>query len=323
MSVYKKNIILLVILMACFMLTIAYGYGFRNFIRQPKLPAQYSPYKSLDRTQSSRYKVEKLVIPSKFDVKFDAPVFIGNHIVLNATAFNSNESFDKYYKLDTKGNLIDSLDYSNKEHEILFKNGFLLHKDYYRSWAIDGDTARHKYIEVNANLKLDSTQMISQFFNLNSQATASHFIEYNWLWEHDDPKRKLKIDKVLLLINNKWIAYYGANLYTYRIQSDDENKIAVNLDGTQTIGKPDNNFEVVYFYKTSRLLTDKNEWFGDGFINLKMTDDTVKFKYNIRYQENKKSYSYSDIKLFNQPNGKVKFLGIGQTDLYVIKPKSK
>ncbi|MFC3561410.1 hypothetical protein [Pedobacter jamesrossensis] len=320
MSVYKKNIILLAILILCFVLTIAYGYAFRNFISQPNIPAKYNEYKSIHSGVNSKHFELKQVLNGELNnLYFEQPIFADNFVIIHATSAFSNRPKNIYYKIDSAGKLADSLIYKTDEYPNGFLKGYLVHQDYYLKWALNGDTAKHKYILINYDLKLDSASMLNQFFKLNSEAKTRKFIGHNYLWKNDDPKWKSEIDKVLLLINDKWYAYYGANLKDYE-EINEPDTIPNQLKGEQVLGKPENNFEVVYFHKTSQITKD---WFGQAFVNLKIGNDTLNFKHEMRFNEDKKTCYYRELKMYNNPKSNLQLLGNGRTGFYVIKPKSK
>lgn len=326
MNVYKKNIILLATLILCFALSIVYGYGFRNFIKQPKLPAAYSQYKSIDSGASSKnYEFKHLFNGEADEIYFENPIGIKNGVIIHVNSTDSDKSANIYYKIDQNGNLADSLIYSQNEYATALQKGYLIHNDYYRSWALDGDTSKHKYIPINYDLKLDSVARKNEFFKLNANAMASKFISHDYLWDNDDLKSEAKIDKFLFLIKDKWYALYGANLKEYEGQEINEPDTLQNqLKGEQILGKADNIIQVNYFYKSLRELTDgKIWWFGTGYVNLKVGLENIEIKHEMRYYEDTKTFSYLELKLYEDPNHKFKLLSNGNAIFYVIKPKSK
>ncbi|RZK14958.1 MAG: hypothetical protein EOO86_17660 [Pedobacter sp.] len=139
MNIYQKNSLVVLSLILGFVLSIAYGYGFRNFIVQPSFIAKDVEYKMLtEGIKSNEYNIAPLFkdqyridrsIPYYFRERKNI-VFIDNH---------GDKSERSFYKIDSLGNLVDSIRFRNDYSTIIF-GAFILQNTAYSSWIIDGDT---------------------------------------------------------------------------------------------------------------------------------------------------------------------------------------
>ncbi|RZL19642.1 MAG: hypothetical protein EOO96_25835 [Pedobacter sp.] len=137
------------------------------------------------------------------------------------------------------------------------------------------------------------------------------------MWGYDDPKRKNQIDKAVFLIDGKWYALYGTNLYVNLddLPTDQLNNLVPN---NSRFDKPNNIVYVTDFQKTNRI--KKNRWDGFAYLNLFYKTDTVKIKSKLTQNETPKQgeskYAWYNVEYY-KPNG-LPYAFIVQDNVYYI-----
>jgi len=186
MNIYQKNGLIVLSLIIGFVISIAYGYCFRNFINQPSFTAKDVEYKMLSEgIKSDKYSVSPL-FKNVYGITLSAPyyfherknvIFIGNH---------GDKSEHSFYKIDSLGNLVDSIRFS-KDHSTTIFGEYILQNTAFSSWIVDGDTTRKTYVEFNADADWTEGKVEAEFDRLKQKAKDVFYFKYERLWDYNDP----------------------------------------------------------------------------------------------------------------------------------------
>jgi hypothetical protein len=214
MTLHKKNLYFIFISLIITICSILYGYFFKNIIIQPPLPSEYLAYKSLNDTiKSANYEIIGLREPfNNLGALHFSP--LSKHVVFESNKKGFSGEYDKfrlYYKFNSKAELIDSLTTDNYDDYEIFKS-YLMSRDDYISWIIDSDTTRNKYVELNADLKWTPDHIKREYDKLSKEA-SSHYFFRGVANVRDSGNPALNIDKNIFLIDKKWYALYGDDLF--------------------------------------------------------------------------------------------------------------
>jgi len=321
MNIYQKNCLVILSLILGFVLSIAYGYSFRNFIDQPSFSAKDLEYKMMtEGIKTERYSISKL-FKNDYSVNLSRPYYFPQHkvIVFNSYRDKSEQSF---YKIDSQGNLVDSITFSQDYSTIIFGD-YILQNKAYSSWIIDGDTTKKNYIEVNAGTNWSEDKVENEFDRLKRSAEDVFYFKYESLWDYDDPRNESKIDKAVFLINGIWYALYGKNLYVDL--NDLPDHILPNLiPDDSSFDQPNSIAYVADFQKTNRV--KENEWNGLAYINLLYKTDTIKIKAKLTQNEkpinNLGKYAAYNMGYF-KPDGLPYAFIVQDDNYYIIKTKKQ
>ena len=106
------------------------------------------------------------------------------------------------------------------------------------------------------------------------------------MWDYNDPRKERKIDKAVFLIDGKWYALYGKNLYV-NLNDLPDNTLTNLIPHSSDFDKPNSIAYVADFKKINRA--QKNQWSGFAYINLFYKTDTIKIKAKLAKNENPKN----------------------------------
>jgi len=158
-----------------------------------------------------------------------------NSVVVRTQNYETNKGaeplpdvlMNKYYKLNTDGEIIDSLVLTDNDRSWEYE-GYLINNEYYYTWMLNGDKTEYPLKIINGDLALSKEAYKEKFKALYKSAALVKILI------HD------KKYKQVFLIDNQWAALAGSNLLYY-----DEHK----LDDE---GKP------VHYYGEKKLLPEKH-----------------------------------------------------------------
>jgi len=274
-----------------FMLTHVMHFAFRNTIDQPALPTQYAGYLPLDsRAKSARLELKLLfgnapdsrkILPPMRDPKTGM-------ILLNTLQEETNSSdVNVYYRLDTNGNLRDSL--RVEDYDINLNREYIIHPDYYYSWFLDGNSEKQEYLSVNKDLKLGNKALQQEYEALYKKATLVQFFGYRMLWGKNgvtegDRRRfyDTKTDKTIFLIQNKWYALFGKDQEGMPGGEKKKTLDSIKAFKLDQLGVPNPYLYLANFHKESK---GYKGWAGTGYLNLMMGKDTLKLKIEMTVEE--------------------------------------
>lgn len=322
MNIYQKNSLVVLSLILGFVLSIAYGYGFRNFIDQPSFSAKDIEYKMItEGIKSDNYNVSPL-FKIRYRFELSRPYYFPERKNIVFVDIQGDKSERSFYKVDSLGNLVDSIRF-RKDYSTIIFGAYILQNTAYSSWIIDGDTTSKNYIAYNADASWSEEKIEDEFDLLKQKAKDVFYFKYESLWDYNDPRKENKIDKAVFLIDGKWYALYGKNLY---VNLDDlpDHKLTNLILGSSNFDKPNKIAYVADFQKLSRIR--KNQWDGFAYINLFYKTDTIKIKGKLTQNEKPKNDQgkYAAYNLgFYKPEG-LSYAFIAQDNVYyIIKPKRK
>ena len=285
MNIYQKNGLLILSVVIGFVLSIAYGYGFRNFIVQPSFAAKDVEYKMLtEGIKSDKYNVSPL-FKDQYGIDRSKPYFFRQRKHIVFVEDQEDKSEKSFYKIDSIGNLIDSITY-RKDYSTVIFGEYILQNLAYSSWIIDGDTTRKNYIAYNAGANWSEEKVEDEFDRLKRRAKDVFYFKYERLWDYNDPRKERKIDKAVFLIDGKWNALYGKNLYV-NLNDLPDNILTNLIPDSSDFDKPNSIAYVADFKKINRA--QKNQWNGFAYINLFYKTDTIKIKAKLAKNENPKN----------------------------------
>ena len=285
MNIYQKNGLVVLLLIIGFVASIAYGYGFRNFINQPSFTAKDVEYKMLtEGVKSEKYSVSPL-FKDQYGIDRSRPYFFPERKNIVFMDNHGDKSEHSFYKIDSLGNLVDSIRLSKDYSTIIFGE-YILQNTSYSSWIIDGDTTRKNYKEFNADADWSEEKVEDEFNRLKQKAKDVFYFKYERLWDYNDPRKESKIDKAVFLIDGKWYALYGKNLY---VNLDDlpDHTLPNLITSSSNFDKPNPIAYVADFQRINR--TEKNRWDGFAYINLLYKTDTIKIKTKMAQNEKPKN----------------------------------
>ncbi|WP_289663823.1 hypothetical protein [Flavobacterium panacagri] len=298
MTLYKKNAYFVIITLFITICFIMYGYFFRNSIEQPNLPKKYLAYKSLEDTiKSAHYEIVSL---QSYPVSLNAFHFspLSESVVFESNKKGFSGEYDEYrlyYKFNNKAKLTDSLITKRYDSYKIFKS-YLLSREDYITWIIDNDTIRNTYIELNADLKWTPEHIKSEYDKLCKKASSLYCFKGS-VSVHDSGNPALNIDKNLFLIDKKWHALYGNDLY---LEPATEKQIK-----TEVTNSP------VYTHKLSKH--GENLWMINAYYNLIIKNDTLKIKEEVWSDR-------SDLVYYRHPEYP-DFCILASSGCFFIKPK--
>lgn len=312
MNIYKKNILTIIALIVFLFANVFHVYLFRNTIDQSELPVRYKSYKAFQKTTVSSLNYEIIKLRGSWgDVdSFEEPIFLekSEFVVLHANAKSNSQRAPVYYKLDKNGEVVDSIPDINSYK---IRNGYLMTKDAYSTWMIDGDTLNHKYIDINMNAG-ESEKIKTEFERLRNKAVSIAYFDSDVLWKYDSKNHENEIDKAVFLIDGKWYALYGKDLDLpiYRILSEEKEKVLQS--------KFTHLLRADYFHKTELKGREISEWEVNAYFTFIKEKDTLKI-----FQEMDLNGENADLFLTYYTSKNINFyliLGDYAESYYIIKP---
>jgi len=301
-----KKTIMYISIALLFILIIAYNYaGFDTYLvtlfKKEKTPKEYVEYKNLSEIKDFglHHTVDLIAQGQEFSPSLRLYEISENEIILHSFTemkpFDNGggDSGDNYTnlltKIDAKGNVVDTLSFkSSSSNQSEFGNPVVANKQvinmemaYYQTWPTDGDKTKKKFVMVNKDFAWSDEKITSYY---SSIAFDSKYLQnlYYYL-DNSVPydKRKCKV----FFRNEEWYILFGV---TDEIKEDSYNRKPVDSDA---IGISNTNavLKFKHFQKikyNSYLVGSHNgsdtykwyHWDGTAYFNLKMANDTLKFK---------------------------------------------
>lgn len=228
---------------------------------------------------------------------FNSSYYIRNYItpqknlIIESIEFDKkeNDTIKKLYKLNNFGNVIDEIHLLNDDNENYYK-GYLINtnKEYYRTWALDGDTLKKKIEKQNVKLLLDKVKEMELYTSIKKNAKFYFMEELDNDIIYKEKEVYQKYYKIFYRINDKWKIIctnesfenedYWESFYSKKEKECDNvfMKYQENSDerARELIPKDYKNVHFVYFQKIKR---DGN-WIGKLYSNLIIEKDTLKIK---------------------------------------------
>jgi hypothetical protein len=301
-----------------FIIIAIYNSGFldidliiKNKLNNSDTPQEYEIYQDMTKTVLNFGNKEmKLFLESNEQIEHYFTKQ-NNLIVIKTENFDKEEGVEctkELLKLDINGNVIDkfSLDSKILNKQETFFEGYLINtnENYYRTWAIDGNTEKKKLEVKNENFSWELETNTNFIKNINQNANY-FFHEYCY--------GEKKFDKIIYLIDNKWSVFYFDE--KTKIDTFDENfiiskgKTENNLfkhfsnEKNKYVPNENSNIESVFFQKTRAKMSyssggsDDVVWEGNLYSHLKVGKVELKFKEELELDE---KFKLSNLKINNK-----------------------
>jgi hypothetical protein len=258
---------------------------FINLFNSNRLPKLYNEYQDINIDQPKlQFKNKEMTLLLDCDNDLEQYMTTQNNLIVGATdckLLNEERIIGKiYYKFDSLGNIISK--YKSSESEEIFFEGYLINVDenYYKTWALDGDTLRRNIETYNENFNLDTIKQ-TDFVENNLKKANFLFSTDCYKTTNTSPK---KFRKVIFWKNNKWNAFYDDRKSYQTLESKGtvsnhlyaNNSTDRNVSGTHYI----ENIQYKYFQKTKlgRYSSGGKYWDGFLYANIVIGNDTLKIK---------------------------------------------
>ncbi|UIR55627.1 hypothetical protein LZQ00_15320 [Sphingobacterium sp. SRCM116780] len=184
----------------------------RNLFHSEKLPPQYKDYQDINQPKIA-FGNSELTFLSKSEYRIQCYITTNDDLITRNernSIVNDDNRFKiyDYCKYDRTGLLKDRYTYLQngyKNEEILFQ-GYLFNAqdDYYKTWAIDGDTLRKPLIAHNRDFKWTEKEN-DKFFQSIAKNSPLFFTESSFFTKDSVQK---EYDKIIYLENNVWNIFY-------------------------------------------------------------------------------------------------------------------
>jgi hypothetical protein len=311
-----------IVLALVFLFALAYGsyklfdleVWWNNFSEKKRLPIEYKNYKLFE--QIKQFGKHTITLAFESNVKNNGGALDKNiehyltenneMIIQTTTQISADSLLYHFYKLDKQAKVIDSTSflysYLNKDStgaDVLFK-GYIINKalHYYTTWPTDGNKNRIYFIPINKNLAWRNEKINSYYDSIKQNYQYLDELEE---WESISPEENKMRTRKVYLLGKIWYILYGNNLKSGDINSlnriGNENNVFKAYDTEAMASMPivHNNFTLNYFHKVKYVKYETINygsydyyWEGVAYYNLIIGSDTLKFKANQKWYEDKK-----------------------------------
>lgn len=301
----------------------------KNKLHISKLPKVYEKYQDVNNAVLN-FENRKMKLSFESEMPIEHYHTKQNYlIVLTKKEFKKNDTLiqnKKLFKLDSSGNIVDTFSHdSERENEEVFFEGYLINIDenYYRTWALDGDTIKKKLEIQNENLDWNLEKQSKFIENVNLNATV-FFQKYYYT-----PKTK-RFDKIIYQLDGKWNIFYhnlkgkkdidGEDVYIVESKGRTVNNLFNHYSQEDMKWVPNEhiNIQSVYFQKikleriyggggTQSAGFTSDEWRGNLYTHLIYGTDTLKFKEELLLDE---EWKQSPVKIDDKQIGTLTRKGV-------------
>ncbi|MBL4746729.1 MAG: hypothetical protein JKY08_10220 [Flavobacteriaceae bacterium] len=277
-----------------------------NFI---KLPSEFESYTSLN-------KIDSLLQSTNLNIRtFSSSRTypkIAREINDSTLFFKVHKKHDLYpkgiffwYKIDKKGDVIDSLSINNEFTRNVDNNIVNIEKGYYLTWLLDGDITKKQFTPIEKGIVLKKEAIKKYLID----------VEYSDGTLCNSPKTNQKIRKIIFYKDLKWFEmftednYYPSSYYMY-------NNIPFYYTASLKYYEKKVWNEISSF-GGMRSSNGPDYWQGVAYYNLKIKNELLKIKMNCELVE---GCEVEELRLKVSENNNVNYLILtdGYT-LYLIK----
>lgn len=268
----------------CFLLIIPIVLSLFSCNKQSELPEEYKNYNSLNtlNTKDSilfgKYYLKLLFKSSE---PIEQALLPSNDLIVSTTTQKKNSDIVKhFYKLDKKGEIIDSIsfveNYKNGKEELICNYIVNKKQKYFRTWPLDGKKNKIIFILQNENMDADRNaerKMINEIFNNAEFRTVDYDFDHEFKSENDSRIKEnkndtndqpviIKLNKtvyiIFYLMNGQWYNFYTLTDISKRVSLDEVLSSRVSSNTLfKKYNKNDQEWEVLsnkniiykYFYK--------------------------------------------------------------------------
>ena len=289
-------IIVLIVLAVCLALLVRAYFRSESYFLS-RLPEKYKSYPALnEKVKSKGYQIIPLFRGTRpRAIYLDS---ITNHIIVQSVEEFKPKQYEApaysitYYRINGKGEALDSLNETGNTAFGRPFNGHLLYEDSYNDYLKTGKDQKLPYKSINKDLAMSSAALLSLTRDLLSRADAVT------VYEEDDPMT------YIISVGGEVVKVYIPKKSNIAVPTEFEHNFHALLPVTdyshQTGLKhyawenPGSAITIDYFLKqryqsgthfsmAAAPSTRPARWYGMGYFELKIGTDTLKFKHPISY----------------------------------------
>lgn len=325
-------------IIALIVLTVLLGLLVRGYFRSEsyflsRLPEKYKGYPALnEKVNSENYQIIPLFTGVRPRTIYRDSIQ-NNLIVESVEEFKPKEYEEttysiSYYRINSKGEPLDSLNETGNTAFGRSFNGHLLYEDSYTDYLKTGNRQKLPYKVINKDLAMAAGELSGLVRELLTKADAVT------VYEEEDPMT------FLLSVDGEMFKVYVPKKSNIAVPTEFENNFHELLPVTDYSDhnhyqrypwdNPKSAITMDYFLKqhyksgtyfsmAAAPVTRPARWYGMGYFQLKIGTDTLRFKHPINYllSENFSSGGYyfngewGTLDLFNQPMSAFNILTVG------------
>lgn len=318
----KKTIIGILIGVFLFFLAPNISYIIESIkLRFEKTPARFENYKLL----------RELALDDNFDIQIieTASIDFGQINDQNLIWLVKREGFKRsgdpgttvYYKIDSKGIIIDSLQFTNEYMSEVDNYLVNIDKSYYSTWLKDGDTIKKSIVSIENKALINITEVIKYLKD------AKHSV---YTYENNkETNRRYK--KIIFLKDTVW-----SEVFTESEDYISGNDIGLYDDDMLPFLGLYEEFDIAYYKKEilnghtfpdfGLYLNGKTpeNWRGTSYYDIKDKTKKLSFKETYARMYKGDDKPRSDLSVYKSPNKKFMIInngGYGNTDytLYLVR----
>lgn len=277
--------------------------GFYVFLSTGKLIKERNN-QPLDPNYTAFQEINGAYNSSIFDVKLIAEVVVNssaspnpirifpsvNHqLILECDAKVDDETkFDyRYYKIDSTGTIADSIYVSYSDYWVQFIDDFMVYTSdknaYYTTWPLNGDTTKHRLVELNTDLNWPDEKVESRISEIKKGAKYWFFNSFG-----DD---RVWYRKVYFYADQKWqLLWQKMPSYTSVPDEESGNRYREDAFRSGEVGfEIPKNVRLLYFYPEEKMKYyhiigggaggfSVYNWRGQGFFETNVGGKNFGFK---------------------------------------------
>jgi len=273
-----------------------------------KLPEEYETYQNLKfGVDTELHKIEPLFKNDFEEIMIayfnnnDNSVFVKTKNYSANLIKSPDILLNNYYKLNTDGEIIDSLILAKREICKAYE-GYLVNDHTYCTWLLNGDKTKHPIEFINRDLALSEEEVQEELKSLHGRATLAK--------NHQAIFDNIPYSNVIFLIDDKWVMLFADGLLGYSKneafpQKHIQRTFIQNLiDKSDVWNKKSNYLNLVHFQKKSfrekRKVSPFNpnsqvsysKWEGEGYMHLNFKNDTIPLKLDLNRRLGDAPYHY-------------------------------
>lgn len=325
--------ILVLVVLIVFLGLLIRGYFRSESYFLSRLPEKYKSYPALNgEVKGTNYQIVPLFTGTRPRVIYHDP--IANNIIVESVEEFKPKEFEQptysitYYRVDSKGKLLDTLNETGSTAFGRPFNGHMLYEDSYSNYLKTGKHQKVPYKSINKDLAMSTVALSNLTRDLLSQADAVT------VYEEDDPMTYIiSIDAEVL----KVYVPKESNIDVPKEFEHNFKEVLPVTDYSHRTGlkhyawdNPKSAISIDYFLKqqyksgvnfsmAAAPSSRPARWYGMGYFQLKIGADVLKFKHPVSYllSNNLPSggYYHNDewgtLDLFNQPMEGFNLLTVG------------
>ncbi|TCI90015.1 hypothetical protein [Tenacibaculum sp. M341] len=307
-----KKYMLLSIVLGVFLLVYSNSpFSYRQLVPFfKKLPKEFKNYKyAREGIDTENLVVEKLIkegtyeeISLEYYNKKDSTVVIKTQNYSGQSTNNPDVYTNTYYKLNSRGAIIDSLELKEDAIARLY-NGYLVNDDSYYTWILDGNKVPKKCEIINRENVFTKREVTQKFKELYAKATVM-VNNHNVFYENNSQYVSIFFTDTncYMLFGDDDLIYTESKEYPDKYQNEIE---LHNVIEEKNVWNNTNDYIKLLHYQKEGYqksyssffslnlngIRSVNKWEGTGYMQLNFRGFTIPFKMNLNYElENVDTY---------------------------------